>query len=95
VSHMHVPLCGMHCCPWLSHTGPKGFYNPRDSYTDCQPCPGFGLTTEGVGLGVNLSSCGIAAGFGYSEAEKAVVPCPIGELSWGPAAFIGSQRIQS
>lgn len=55
-----------------------GTYNQKDTLSECKPCP-WGFTTAGVGKGVTLASCGIAAGFGYSASQQGVVPCPIGE----------------
>ena len=56
-----------------------GFYNSKNNYEACKPCP-YGLTTEGVGKGYTLASCGIAKGFGYSSAANGSVPCPIGKF---------------
>jgi hypothetical protein len=55
-----------------------GTYNGKDNWDSCKPCP-WGYTTAGVGRGVSLASCGVAAGFGYSVQQQSVVPCPIGE----------------
>lgn len=55
-----------------------GFYNDKDTYETCKAC-GYGLTTEGVGLAATSADCGVAAGFGFSAARSAVVPCSIGE----------------
>lgn len=64
-----------------------GTYNGRDSREKCKPCP-YGLTTSGVGKGVSLASCGVAAGFGYSAEQNAVVPCPIGGWSGSDAVWL-------
>jgi hypothetical protein len=55
-----------------------GTYNGKDNWDSCKPCP-YGYTTAGLGRGVSLASCGVAAGFGYSVQQQSVVPCPMGE----------------
>jgi hypothetical protein len=61
-----------------------GSYNAADTYGTCTQC-GVGLTTRGVGLGVTASDCGLAAGYGWSAADSATMPCPAGErgAAWG------------
>lgn len=60
----------------------KGYYNNKDTYSECKPCK-FGLTTAGLGLGVKESDCGIAPGYGYGFTayyNSSIVECPIGEF---------------
>jgi len=60
----------------------KGFWNSKDNYDACKACS-YGLTTEGVGRGVALTSCGMGPGFGL--VGTSIVPCPIGTynaLDW-------------
>lgn len=45
----------------------KGYYNARDTRSDCTACA-YGLTTAGVGAGVTEGNCGIAPGFGFDGA---------------------------
>lgn len=58
-----------------------GTWNTGDNYGDCTAC-GFGLTTEAVGAGVNLTSCGLAAGYG--RGPSGIMPCPIGSFNPAP-----------
>jgi hypothetical protein len=63
-------------CETSAQACTKGFYNNRDNYEDCKPCP-YGMTTEGIAKGFTLASCGVAKGFGQYNGQ--MLPCPIGE----------------
>lgn len=72
----------MLCTPYLqarySQPCRKGWYSAHDTRGLCTQCP-YAHTTAGVGVGANISDCGIAPGFGWLAAVKAIVPCPIGK----------------
>lgn len=73
----------------ISQQCAKGMYNAQDTYSPCSACPG-GLTTSGVGAGRAPADCGVAAGFGWSSEQSAVVPCELG--TYNNISYQASQR---